>query len=121
MEEVEVEEERNQKAAKPIKISGKGIGLQIITKKSIGWPKGTLDHKQIIEGIKVEKYKFIFTSTAYDEEEIYHLLKNDLIDLTEAWVAEDDSIFRKIRNGLYQEKKLDLPKDVNSTKDKTPN
>ena len=103
MEEIFVEE-KEQEATPPAKNNGKTISLQIITRKSIGWPRETLYHKQILEGIREGKYKYIFTSSAYTEEEIYDLLKNNDINLNEVWVTEDDSSFRNIRNGLYQEK-----------------
>ena len=103
-DEEEMEEEKEQEATPPAKITGKAIGLRIITKKSIGWPRDTLYHKQILEGIREGKYKYIYTSSAYSEEEIYDLLKNNDINLKDVWVNEDDSSFKKIRNGLYQEK-----------------
>ena len=120
MSEKDEEEELNQtQAEKPSpseKIRGRGIGLQIVTKKSTGWPKEQIYIEQIKEGIDSGKYKWIFTSTAYREEEIYTLLINNGIELNKVWTIVDDSIFRKIRNGLQQEKTPPHCKDNKHTK-----
>ena len=103
-EEEEVDVETVEKTAPTNKISGRAIGLHIITKSSTGWPKKTLFHKNIIEGIHTGKYKFIYTDSNFEEEQISKLLENNRIDLDSVWTTEEDSIFRKIRNGLIPEK-----------------
>ena len=84
-------------------MSGRTIGLQIITKKSTGWPKGTLFLKDIVEGIDNGKYKFVYTDADYEEDEVLNLINNQQIDLKSVWCIEEDQSFRKIRNGLTRE------------------
>ena len=88
----------------PTQMQGTQLGVQIITKRSVGWPKGELKIRNIIDGIESGKYKWRYTSTAYEEEEIYNYMRNNDIDLSNCFCNIDDTQFRKIRNGLLIEK-----------------
>ena len=120
MSEKDEEEDQNQTQAEgppPLeKIKGREIGLQIITKKSTGWPKEQIYIAQIKDGIENGKYKWIFTARGYEEEDIYQYLVNNEINLHKVWITVEDSIFRKIRNGLQQEKPPPPRKDNKQTK-----
>ncbi len=86
------------------KMKGRAIGLQIITKKSEGWPKDTtLTLKSIRQGIDIGLYKFRYTNPVYTEQEILLYLINNDIDLSNCWCTIDDTQFNKIRNGLHQD------------------
>ena len=67
------------------KIRGREIGLQIITKKSTGWPKEQIYIEQIKDGIENGKYKWTFTAADYEDEEIHQLLVNNEIELHKVW------------------------------------
>ncbi len=86
------------------KIPGHAIGLQIITRKSEGWPKGTtLSLRSIKTGIYTGMYKWRYTYAAYNEQEILLYLQNNDIDLTNGWCTAEDTQLNKIHNGLHQD------------------
>lgn len=88
-----------------IKISGTEIGLQLITKKSIGWPRdGQLGIQTIKERIKNNTCKWIYTDNSYNEEEIYQYLTRNLIILDNCWYTIEDSRLNKVHNGLETER-----------------
>lgn len=99
------QEDISQKEMPPLeKISGEAIGLQIITKKSEGWPKEqTFSLHRLKVGIDNGLYKFRYRNPTYTEEEILLYILNNDIDLTNCWCTTDDTQFNKIRNGLLQE------------------
>ena len=87
------------------KISGTGIGLQLITKKSIGWPRdGQLGIHNIIERIQNNTCKWIYQDNSYNEEEVFQHLTRNTITLDNCWFTIEDSRFNKIRNGLDTER-----------------
>ena len=94
------------------KIRGREIGLKIITKKSTGWPKEQIYIEHIKGGIENGRFKWTYSTTAYEEEVIYQHQINNEIDLNKVWTIVDDSIYRKIRNGLQQEKTPFPDKDI---------
>ena len=119
MSENDEEEEKKYQEEQPPpleKIRGRDIGLQIITRKSTGWPKEQIYIEQIKEGIENGKYKWTYTSAVYEDENIYLHLTNNEIDLRKVWTIVEDPIFRKIRNGLQQVKTPPLSKDNKHTK-----
>lgn len=109
MSEVEIEEQQqsreiHEKTPQGEMISGTAIGLKIITKESNGWPEDNLYLKQILESIEKGIYKWTYTSSAYSEREIFNMLASKMIDLHKVFHIQEDQSFRKIRNGLIQEK-----------------
>ena len=81
MEDIEVEEETEEEETQATKIKGTDTGLQIVTKKSTGWPEGNIYQETIMHGIKQGKYKYFYSSQDYTAAEIYKMLKNNEINL----------------------------------------
>ncbi|ORD93408.1 hypothetical protein ECANGB1_2305 [Enterospora canceri] len=88
----------------PTQIKGSQLGLQIITRKSEGWPKHELNVQHIKFGIDTGLYKWRYTCAAYEEQELYIYITNNEVDLVNCFCITDDSQFKKIRNGLVQER-----------------
>ncbi|MPC57627.1 hypothetical protein E2C01_051612 [Portunus trituberculatus] len=63
-----------------------------------------MEEVEVVEEEQQEVTQAMKVTAAYNEHEICSLLKNNVINLTEVWATEEDSSFRKIRNGLYQER-----------------
>ncbi|MPC37987.1 hypothetical protein E2C01_031483 [Portunus trituberculatus] len=95
------------------KISGTHLGMQIITKKSEGWPKDTFSLNYLKTAIDKGRFKWRFNNTVYNEKEIYSHLKNNDIDLVNCWCIMDDALFNKIRSGKTEER---TPPPSKSTK-----
>ena len=86
-------------------IRGRGLGLQIITRKREGWPiDNTVSFETLKMGLETGQYKWRYTNTAYSEQEILKSLTNNEINLDNCWCTAEDSQFNKIRNGLYQQR-----------------
>lgn len=85
-------------------IKGNTLGLEIITKKSEGWPKDTITVRHITKWIEEGKYKWLYSEKAYKEEEIFNYLINSNINLEGCWRVVEDQMFRKIGNGLFQDR-----------------
>ena len=85
-------------------LKGTEIGLQIITKKSEGWPREILNIRTLKKGMENGLYKWRYTNTAYSEQEIYHYICNNEISLNNCWCIIDDSQFNKIRSGQINER-----------------
>ena len=82
-------------------ISGKDIGLQIITKNNVGWPRNVQTNlRKLTEGIESGTYKWTYNDNSYPEETIYRCLQNKEINFDSCWYRMEDSKFNKIRNGL---------------------
>ena len=81
-------------------IRGTDIGLQIITKNSVGWPRSdeVLSLRRLIEGIDSGKYNWLYSDNTYPEEAVYTYMINNEIDLDNCWCRIVDSRFNKIRN-----------------------
>ena len=103
----EEQEEEEMPALEDIR--GKDLGLEIITKRSEGWPKETMNLKHLIHGIDKGKYKWLYTNTTLKEEQVMQYIKNNEINLKDCWRIVDDQQFRKIRNGQFQER---TPPDI---------
>lgn len=98
-------QEKSQGAiAKRKKTKAKDIGLTIITPKSTGWPQGLLSKKALMKGLQENKYKYTYKDITITDEELMNLINEDNIDLEDCFKIEEDSIFRKIRSGLTQER-----------------
>lgn len=67
-------------------------------------PQAALSLKHLRRGIEEGKYKWLYTNDSYNEEETCKYLINNDIDLRECWRIIDDQMFRKIRNGLFEER-----------------
>ena len=98
-----VEEEVEEEMPELEKISGKEIGLQIITKQSEGWPRETINITHVLNALERNHYKYIYTDQTYTDEKILRLLKNNEINMEQCWKVMDDQTFRKVRNGLTKE------------------
>ncbi|MPC70018.1 hypothetical protein E2C01_064253 [Portunus trituberculatus] len=86
-------------------ITGTHIGLQLITKKSIGWPlDGQVRIQNIKEGILNSTCKWSYTDNSYNDEEVYQYLIRNAITLDNCWYTTEDSRFNKMRNGLNTER-----------------
>ena len=86
------------------KISGEEIGLQLITTKKQGWPKGkSFPLATLKRGIDSGIYKFRYRNNIYTDEEILLYMVNNDIDLTNCWCTTDETQFKKVRNGLIQD------------------
>ncbi len=86
------------------RISGKAIGLQLITKKKEGWPKSrSFNLNNLKKGIDTGLYKFRYRNPTYTDEEILLYITNNDIDLTNCWCTTDETQFKKLRNGLIQD------------------
>ena len=95
------------------KIQSKNIGLKVYTKRAVGWPT-KLSNPDIVSNIQKGIYKYTFTASAYQDQEILTLIQNNDIDLAGAYTTVDNIRFKKLHSGLEQEKTL-LP-----TSSKTP-
>ena len=100
-EETEVE---NETMPEIEKIMGTDIGLEIITMKSVGWPTRTFSREMLVAGLKKGTYKFRYTNKAYTEDQIFNFIKNDEVDPRNCWKTAEDSLFKKIRAGLIEER-----------------
>lgn len=85
-------------------IKGTEIGLQIITKKSEGWPKEHMNLASLVKRIDSGQYKWRYNSHAYSEQEVLHFIKNNEIKLDYCWCIADDIVFDKLRCGRANEK-----------------
>lgn len=85
-------------------IRGKDLGLEIITKKSVGWPKDVFNLRTLTKGILQGKYKWRCTHKSYTDEEVLRFLYNNDLDIKECWRILYDQVFKKIRNGYFEEK-----------------
>ena len=98
-EEVEVEMPQLEK------ITGSNIGLQIITKSSVGWPQDTvLSLRRLREGFENDIYKWCYTDNSFLEESIFKCIINNEVDFDNCWALMEDNRFSKIRNGFIEEK-----------------
>lgn len=111
-EQESAEEEEREEMPDLEKLRGKEVGLNIITKKSIGWPSN-INLANITEGINTGKYKWTYEDEGYDEDEILRGLKNDEIEFKGCWKTMEDTQFKKVRNGLITER---TPPPRNTTK-----
>lgn len=79
-------------------VPAEALGLQLVTKKSSGWPTN-LTIQEIIKGIENNTYKWTYTNKEIPEEIMYKMLKNNEIILKNCWGHVDDSSFKKMVNG----------------------
>ena len=98
------------------KIRGTELGLQLICRKSHGWPTGEMNLKQLKTGIENGTYKWRYTNAAYSEQEITHYLKNDEINLDHCWCSADDAQFDKLKNGQARDRAQPPPKQHRSSR-----
>ena len=83
------------------KISGTRIGLQIITKKSEGWPQcDVFSLRRLRAGFDTGLYKWRYNDNSYQEEEIFNYIMNNEIEFDKCWCSIEDYKFNKIHNGL---------------------
>ena len=92
------------------KIPGKDLGVLIVTYKSQGWPKESFDEIQLKQDLENNKYKWSYTNTRYEEEEVYNAIINNEIDLHGCWHQVDDVIYKKLRSGIQKQAKPPAPK-----------
>lgn len=81
-------------------IQGKEIGLQIIASKKEGWPKTVLKTDTLRDALERRKFKWTYTDSKYEEDEVLQLICTNDINLHGCWNLAEDSVFRKIRPGL---------------------
>ena len=86
------------------KLQGTELGLQIICKKSEGWPRGEMNLKKLKDGIDTGTYKWRYTNAAYSQQEIFHFLRNDEINLDHCWCTAEDIQFDKLKNGQVRDR-----------------
>lgn len=82
-------------------VPAEALGLQIMTRKSLGWPSN-MKLVDIIEGIENKIFKWTHTKVDIPDEVLYKMLKNNEICLDNCFFGIEDSHFRKMRNGLVK-------------------
>ena len=85
-------------------IKGTELGLQIITKKSNGWPKTQMNLTHLRHGLDSGLYKWRHTSHAYSDQEVFHFIKNNEVNLDYCWCIAEDIVFDKLQCGRSEEK-----------------
>ena len=96
--------QKNEEMPELEQIKGTDIGLQIITKKSVGWPKEHMNLANLVQRIDLGQYKWRYNSHAYSEQEVLHFIKNNEIKLDYCWCIADDIVFDKLRCGRTDDK-----------------
>lgn len=92
-----------QKTKTDGKLDCKDLGLQFFTLKQRGWPKN-YNTEQLVKDIKSKDVKYKYTNNKFTEEEILLKTQNGEIILTTCWYSVDIDEYRKIRNGLSEER-----------------
>lgn len=101
------------------KVSGKELGVIIVTSKTQGWPKETFDEKHLKDYLEKDIYKWSYTNTQYEEDEIYYAIINNEINLQGCWNQVDDEIFKKLRSGVHRKPTPPPPKHRRQRKHST--
>ena len=60
--------------------------------------------QMLISGIDTGICKWRYTNTAYSEQEIQRLIRNNELVLDHCWCIAEDSVFNKLRCGIVREK-----------------
>ena len=93
----------SSEAASSKKLKATDLGLKFYTTKTKGWPQN-FSTVELVKGIKSKQQKWTYTNTKYDEEQILHKTEKGEIILTNCFFAVEEDEFRKIKNGLIQER-----------------
>lgn len=80
------------------------IDLQFFTTEEKGWPQRNFSLDDLIKGIYQSKYKYTYADIRYTEEDVLDFIKNGEIKLSKCWNSVGKDTYRKIRNGLLQER-----------------
>lgn len=86
----------------PELIPAEVLGIQLISKKSRGWP-ANLSMEEIVTGLEEGTYKWFHTKEDIPDEIIYKMIVNNEIRLKSCWSVSDDSTFATLKNGLTEE------------------
>lgn len=86
------------------KYHSKDLGLTIYTPDDKGWPQGLFTHSELINGITRGRYTYTHTNKSITEDLLLSLLKNNKIILKDYWQMVDKDQFRRIRQGLVEER-----------------
>lgn len=82
-------------------IPAEALGLQIMTRKSLGWPTN-MKLEDIIEGIEHKIFKWTHTKADIPDDILLKMLINNEISLDNCLYGIEDANFRKLKNGLVK-------------------
>ena len=85
------------------KPKAKDLGLYFFTTTEKVWPP-KIPTEELLKGIKNQKYKWVYSNTEYDEQQILHKIEHGEISPTQCFFTVGPDEFRKIRSGLIQER-----------------
>lgn len=85
-------------------LEAKNIGLQFFTSRDRGWPERNFTVKDLIQGMRQNKFKWTYNESKFSEEKIMDMIIKEEIDLNNCWNIVEKDNFRKIRSGLQQDR-----------------
>lgn len=86
----------------PDLIPAEALGIQLISKKSKGWPPN-LSLEEIVTGLENQTYKCTHTKEDIPDEMVYKMIANNEIRLKSCWSVIEDSSFSTVKNGLVED------------------
>lgn len=86
------------------KIKGLDMGLTIYSSQSTGFPTEPISDQHLSKGIQERKYKYTYRDDNVNDEDILRMIEGNTIDLTQCFAIEEDSVFKRIRSGLTEER-----------------